>query len=67
MKMPAAWEGRMDDTTLPSQPPINRELTRCKMRLNRLLGPHVQIEDEELMDEEFVRAVVGRFLSGHQQ
>ncbi len=57
----------MDETTLPPQVPINRELTRIKMRLNRLLGPHVQVEDEELMDQEFVRAVVGRYLSEHPQ
>jgi hypothetical protein len=41
--------------------PLNREETRLKMRLNRLLGPLVRVEDEALTDPEFVQAVFRRF------
>ena len=48
----------MDDQ--PQQ--LNREEMRLKMRLSRLLGPFVRVDDEALPDPDFVRAVVARFL-----
>jgi hypothetical protein len=51
---------------MESQPtPLNREETRLKMRLSRLLAPHVEVSDEELVDRDFVQAVVGRFFSAY--
>ena len=44
-----------------AQVPLDREITRLKMRLNRLIGPHVRPDDEALTDPEFVEAVVARF------
>jgi hypothetical protein len=57
------------DTLMTDQPqmPLNREETRLKMRLSRLLGPHVRVDDESLTDPEFVRAVVERFFECRPQ
>ena len=53
-------------TDLP-QVPLNREETRLKMRLSRLLGPFVRIDDEALTDPDFVREVVARYFQQSPQ
>ena len=55
----------MTDQPQQPQPPLNREETRLKMRLSRLLGPYVRVDDESLTDPEFVREVVDRFFECH--
>ena len=57
----------VQDTPMTDQPqqPLNREETRLKMRLSRLLGPYVRVNDESLTDPEFVREVVDRFFECH--
>ncbi len=52
----------MDETPVH----LNRELTKIKMRLSRLLSPHVQESDEALPDWELIRLVLGRYLLAHQ-
>ena len=46
------------------QQPLNREEMRLRMRLSRLLGPFVRVEDECLVDRNFVQAVVERYFAG---
>lgn len=47
--------------------PLNREETRLKMRLSRLLGPYVRVDDEGLIDDDFVKVVVERFFEHRPQ
>jgi len=49
----------------PPPPPLTKELLRLRMRLSRLLGPYARLEDEALIDLDFVEVVVSRFLATH--
>jgi hypothetical protein len=49
------------------QVPLDREITRLKMRLNRLLGTYVRVDDEALTDPDFVRAVSERYFGDHPE